>query len=525
VAVAASTEALVGRSDEQAALRAALTDAYDGAPSLILLSGDAGIGKTRLLLDLEAEAAASGASVLHGDCVDLGEGELPYAPIVAALRRLDEAPLRRALDDIGGAARRELARLLPTIDDAEPVPDHGVLAQTRLFEVLLLVLREDPYAAINFADFHVRWDTGDPEQGDRDGFGGDLWKYAYATLGYDPVAGTTGSLFPARRLMLAHIARWVLDQRIDGVRVDSVNNVANWDFVGEFRAYARELYRGRAASDGVDASQADARFLVVGEELAMPLDLVRQGRLDVLWNEEFKYALRAALLGRARDGDPSFEWTIRKLVDCRNLGFTDGAQAVNYVTSHDVGNWKSERLYIFLANHGVWDAEPRIKLAFSCLLTAVGIPMILAGEEFADQHDLPILGGKEVDPVNFNRLEDEWRRRVFVHVARLVRLRQAARALAVNDTRFLHADFTPGRRVMAWERGAPEHDPVVVVANFSDWHTENPADPGAEYVVPNWPPTPVGRRWREITQDRDVPAERVGREPLYPWEAKVYTTA
>ena len=52
-------------------------------------------------------------------------------------------------------------------------------------------------------------------------------------------------------------------------------------------------------------------------------------------------------------------------------------------------------------------------MSFQCLLTAVGVPMILAGEEFADQHDLfdadggvTQQGGKQVDPVNFSRLGD-----------------------------------------------------------------------------------------------------------------------
>ena len=65
---------------------------------------------------------------------------------------------------------------------------------------------------------------------------------------------------------------------------------------------------------------------------------------------------------------------------------------------------------------------------------------------------------------------------------------------------------------------------MVVVANFSDWGTGDPASPAAEYRVRNWPATPPGRRWREVTQARAVPPEWVGREPLYPWEAKVYTT-
>jgi hypothetical protein len=69
-------------------------------------------------------------------------------------------------------------------------------------------------------------------------------------------------------------------------------------------------------------------------------------------------------------------------------------------------------------------------------------------------------------------------------------------------------------------------DTVVVVANFSDYATPNGlTDPNAEYVVPNWPQTPTGRYWREVTQQRDVLPAQVGREPIFPWEAKVYTLA
>jgi 1,4-alpha-glucan branching enzyme len=343
-------------------------------------------------------------------------------------------------------------------------------------------------------------------------------------VGYDPIGGAVGTVYPARALMFTFIARWILDQRIDGIRVDSVDTVGNWDFVGEFRRYARSLHRGRVGAEGLVGGEAEARFLVLGEELSLPRGLVRN-RLDALWNEEFKYALRAALLGSTRDGDEDFEHTVRKLVDARRIGdFADGAEVVNYVTSHDVGNWESDRLYDYLTRHGVVDAEKRIKLAFVCLLTAVGIPMIFAGEEFADEQDLPI-ADKQTDPVNFNRLEEPWRGRIFDYVVRLVGLRHRALALAVNDTEFIHVDLTPGRRVLAWRRGGADVDPVVVVANFSDWQTTDPGDPLSEYVVANWPAAPGGRSWREVTQDRQVAAEWVGREPLYAWEAKVYTLA
>ena len=96
-------------------------------------------------------------------------------------------------------------------------------------------------------------------------------------------------------------------------------------------------------------------------------------------------------------------------------------------------------------------------------------------------------------------------------------------ALAVNDTAFIHVDFHDGKRVVVWQRGQESSGKLaVVVANFSDFGTPNPFAPGAEYVVPHWPQTPPGKSWREITQDREVPREWAGREPIFPWEAKVY---
>jgi hypothetical protein len=129
--------------------------------------------------------------------------------------------------------------------------------------------------------------------------------------------------------------------------------------------------------------------------------------------------------------------------------------------------------------------------------------MILAGEEFADQHDLfdadgnvMQQGGKQVDPVNFSRLGDEWRRRIKEYVARLIKFRMTSDTLAVNDTEFIHVDFNDGKRVLAWRRGRPDSDKIaVVLANFSDFGT----NPGGEYRVPNWPATPPGKQWREIT--------------------------
>lgn len=377
---------------------------------------------------------------------------------------------------------------------------------------------------VNFPDFHINADAEphDPDahqsggQGRRNGFGGKLWRYGRFVQGYDPVSGTSGLISPARQLMKAYLLRWMSDFAVDGVRMDSVNNVANWDFVQEFKDLARQTWKGNGGTDD--------RFLVVGEELSVPLELVTQNRLDGLWNEEFKRLLRAAILGRNSEKEPSFEWTVRKLIDCRNLGFRDGAEAVNYVGSHDVEGFRNERLFNFLQNNAIVFTEERIKLAFVCLLTAVGIPMIFAGDEFADQHDLSVSNPpKQRDPVNFERLNEPFRRRIFAYVARLVKFRTSYDALSVNDTEFIHVDFNNAKRVLCWRRGLPGSDrQVVVVANFSDFITADALNGHAEYRVPNWPATPPGKKWREMTQECDVPAEWVAREPIFPWEAKVY---
>jgi pullulanase len=377
----------------------------------------------------------------------------------------------------------------------------------------------------NFLDYFVEAGSNDPEQDGRDGFGGDLFKYNFFTSCLDPISGNQITAVPARQIMKAQLARWMLDFHIDGIRMDSINNIMNYDFVQEFKDYARQLWRERweRAQDGSDG--AEERFLVVGEELSVPMALLEQNRLDGLWNENFKRILRNVILGKNADGESSFEWSVRKLIDCRLLGFSDGAQAINYNTSHDVQGFRNERLFNYLENNEVVFKEKQIKLAFVCLLTAVGVPMILAGEEFADQHDLAITEpGKEIDPVNFDRLDEPWRKDIFQYVSRLVRFRTTSDALAVNDTEFLHIDLNDGKRVIAWQRGTlASGQPVIVVANFSDFETQDPFNPASEYRVNNWPALSPGRKWHEITQQRDVPAEWAGREPIFPWEAKVYT--
>src|SRR5436190_2086769 len=148
VAARMTSSRMIGRTAELAELEAALTDAVAGRPSLVFVAGESGVGKTRILDEAARRARAAGGRLLSGDCVELGEGELPYAPIVAALRPLarDGDP---GLDALPDSARAELTRLLPGLGlpSTPPVETEDVgAAQSRLFEALDDILGAPPDA-------------------------------------------------------------------------------------------------------------------------------------------------------------------------------------------------------------------------------------------------------------------------------------------------------------------------------------------------------------------------------------------
>jgi predicted ATPase len=116
-------DTLLGRNREMAALRRALASASQGRGRLILLSGEAGIGKTRLADAFAVEAREQGARVAWGRCWEAG-GAPVYWPWLQAVRSLlrDMPPddLRRLVGQDGA----HLAEILPEIREIIPdLPD------------------------------------------------------------------------------------------------------------------------------------------------------------------------------------------------------------------------------------------------------------------------------------------------------------------------------------------------------------------------------------------------------------------
>ena len=152
VATRVASPEFIGRREELRSLRDAVEQGIAGETVIVLVGGDAGIGKSRLVEEVAGHARDRGWLVLEGGCVSLGNGEgLPFAPIVEALRRLPAiietggAGSIRDIDELRTSETSDLGRLLPELGPTTS-PEQGVFdrpgwVQARIFEGLLALLR------------------------------------------------------------------------------------------------------------------------------------------------------------------------------------------------------------------------------------------------------------------------------------------------------------------------------------------------------------------------------------------------
>ncbi len=138
------SSSLVGRDQELAFLRKFQQQARQGHGGLILVSGEAGVGKTRLVEEFASELRWQGACVLWGRCYEF-ERILPYQPVVEALRAVVPTMARSELEGQPAWVLAEVVRLVPEI--LEKQPDLGATPalrseqeRTRLFEGLIRFL-------------------------------------------------------------------------------------------------------------------------------------------------------------------------------------------------------------------------------------------------------------------------------------------------------------------------------------------------------------------------------------------------
>ncbi|MFN2165771.1 MAG: AAA family ATPase, partial [Anaerolineae bacterium] len=157
---------LVGREREMAFLRDRYGEALGGQGGLVLVRGEAGMGKTRLIEELAGELRWQGVRVLWGRCYAF-ERLLPYQPLAEALQAAVSTIAASDLEGVPSWVVDELARLIPELSEL-----HGRMRdksevpldqeQARLFEAVaqfLADLSQGDALALILDDLHWATET------------------------------------------------------------------------------------------------------------------------------------------------------------------------------------------------------------------------------------------------------------------------------------------------------------------------------------------------------------------------------
>ncbi len=373
----------------------------------------------------------------------------------------------------------------------------------------------------------AEWFSVPPGTEGRDNFGQILFRYN--TPSY-------GSEFAAREFLYSMAEFWTSNYHVDGFRIDDFADIANWDFAQQFRA------RSWAAAQQTTPGKP---FLVIAEDSRRDFRSTDPAAynggkvVDAIWNFGYRDEVRrllkneiATTFGQAsrsqrvahvisKDGDWN-GWTAGF-----DHGYADLACSVDYLTSHDVADaprLMNDLLGSILREQGLGNGDvPQVRAVldtsqqhpslqddrlngavtfalyrvlggFALLLTSVGIPMFLAGEEFADVHDLDFLDVnlKQEDPVQWRRASYPGGSMLLQQVAQLISLRTTHPALQRNDVQsfYFHPQFdaNAGGRVFGYCRTAGlllgSTGQVVVLTNMGPEKYD-------VYDVPGWP-------WRDM---------------------------
>ncbi|MGV9253978.1 helix-turn-helix transcriptional regulator [Streptomyces sp. NPDC003697] len=307
----------VGRTEELHTLNEALTRAAAAEPQAVLLGGEAGVGKTRLIEEWAAAARRRGAVVALGGCVEIGADGLPFAPFSSALRAL-----RRELPDALAAAaagqEEELARLLPELGEqstARRPGRHHEEGMARLFELTARLLERvaaEHTVVVALEDLH--WADASTRH---------LLTYLFRTLGTGrllvlasyrsddihrrhplrPLLAELDRMRTVRRIELARFNRQEVGRQIAGIlatepdpaQVDEIfeRSDGNAFFVEELAV---------AAHEGCRTSLSDSlRDLLLVRVEKLPEPAQRIARIVAEGGSTVEYRLIAAVAGLGED--------------------------------------------------------------------------------------------------------------------------------------------------------------------------------------------------------------------------------
>lgn len=358
-----------------------------------------------------------------------------------------------------------------------------------ILDVVMNHARECPLEELADDSYFLK--SRDEEPGRGEDYGARLFRYRRPD---------SDGRYRAREFHYQAAEYWIRDYHIDGFRLDEFRGIDHWEFI--------QTYTEKASAVFQDCFP-DRPFIVIAEDSWRRPAIVKNqssnpnGRkvVDAMWNFSFRDELRRLMQNNVHTqwGDPSRQQRVRAMISGNQLwddmsktfndGFYDMAQNVNYITSHDVEAENEQRYFNYCFGHILRerhlsdgnvdavryfvdhinsqsleiqqahrDALARIRSSYCLLMTSVGMPMLLAGEEFGDCHDLDHNDWrlKMSDPINWRRQQQPGHHSLWKDVKELIELRKSHGALQRNEVDFFYfhpgIDSSYGDRVFAYCR-------------------------------------------------------------------------
>jgi 1,4-alpha-glucan branching enzyme len=256
------------------------------------------------------------------------------------------------------------------------------------------------------------------------------------------------------------LTHWIREYHIDGFRYDATRWVG-WEGYNDWGA-SWFAYAGRLADTGT---------YHIAEHLPTDPALMNQTEMNAGWHAHFRWRVRDLLVNAALSpGDFAY------IMHPERAGFSNMHQRITYVESHD-----EERIMQELAEHGYpgSQAVARAITAAALCLTAPGIPMLYAGQEFGEATQ-KVVGP---NPLHWELLNRPAGAQIHDALRKMIHLRTRNTALQNGKLQILRND---AEQDMAIYRRFLDEDNVVVLCNFS---TER-----QEVKIP----LPIGGKWKNL---------------------------
>lgn len=264
-----------------------------------------------------------------------------------------------------------------------------------------------------------------------------------------------------RQYLLDNVRMWLEEFKVDGLRLDSTHHIRNFDGNDNFDANNPEGWLLLQEINRL-AHQINPRVLMIAEDnslneyLTKPISEGGAG-FDAQWGPGFSSALRASF------GVNAWQNTYSLVEELSKYYNGDFLQKIVYSESHDTAARSAyqERLNADLDHNNplsLW-AQQKILLAAGINLTAPGVPMLFAGQEFMQPGEFSTL-----EPLNWDIQRAFWSN-LTLAFRHLIDLRKNSfgntAGLTEGDLNIFHID--KNNNVVAYTRGN-----CVIIANFSE---------------------------------------------------------